>query len=64
MPAAYIPVLVVLTVYLLGEDRLSAAVTGTLALWTHFIALITVVPAVMADGIRRNLRVIAALTPS
>lgn len=64
MPAAYIPVLVVLTVYLLGEDRLSAAVTGTLALWTHFIALTTVVPAVMADGIRRNLRVIAALLPS
>ncbi|QEF95235.1 hypothetical protein FVF72_08785 [Methanothermobacter sp. KEPCO-1] len=64
MPAAYIPVLLVLTVYLLSEDRLSAAVTGTLALWTHFIALITVVPAVLADGVRRNLRVLLLLLPS
>ncbi|WP_237779668.1 hypothetical protein [Methanothermobacter sp. K4] len=64
MPAAYIPVLLVLTVYLLSENRLSAAVTGTLALWTHFIALITVVPAVLADGVRRNLRVLLLLLPS
>ncbi|ADL58527.1 hypothetical protein ISG34_04605 [Methanothermobacter marburgensis] len=64
MPAAYIPVLMVLTVYLLSEDRLSAAVTGTLALWTHFIALITVVPAVLADGVRRNLKVLLLLLPS
>ncbi len=66
MPATYIPILTVLTIYLLPKDKIKAFFTSFLGLWIHIIGLIVFIPLFLVDGYkkRKNLKMIALLLPS
>jgi len=66
IPATYIPILAVLTIYYIPRDKKKAFITALLALWTHMVALISFIPLFIVDNYKdkTNQKIIALLIPS
>lgn len=66
IPAAYIPILAVLTIYYIPKDKKKAFIASFLGLWTHMVALACFIPLYLVDNYRdrTNLKIIALLFPS
>ncbi|MBM4241677.1 MAG: hypothetical protein FJ150_08470 [Euryarchaeota archaeon] len=66
MPATYIPILAILTIYFLPKDKTKAFITSLIGLWTHIIGLIVFIPLFLVDSYknRENLIAVALLLPS
>ena len=65
IPAAYIPILAVLTIYYIPQDKKKAFIASLIGLWTHMIALFCFIPLYLVDNYRdkTNLKIIAILLP-
>ena len=66
IPATYVPILAVLTIYYMPQDKKKAFITSLLALWTHMVALVSFIPLFLVDNYKdkKNLKIIALLLPS
>ncbi|OEC84689.1 MULTISPECIES: hypothetical protein [Methanobacterium] len=66
IPATYIPIFAMLTIYYLPKDKKKAFIMALLGLWTHMIALVSFLPLFFVDNYKdkRNLKIIALLLPS
>jgi hypothetical protein len=66
IPAAYIPILAVLTIYYIPQDKKKAFLASLVGLWTHMVALFCFIPLYLVDNYRdkTNLKIIALLLPS
>ncbi len=66
IPAAYIPILAVLTIYYIPKDKKKAFIVSFLGLWTHMVALVCFIPLYLVDNYRdkANLKIVALLIPS
>ncbi len=66
IPAAYIPILAVLTIYYIPHDKKKAFIASLVGLWTHMVALFCFIPLYLVDNYRdkTNLKIIALLLPS
>ena len=66
IPATYIPILAVLTIYYIPKDKKKAFITSLLALWTHMVALVSFIPLFIVDNYKdkTNQKIIALLLPS
>ncbi|AXV40959.1 hypothetical protein [Methanobacterium sp. BAmetb5] len=66
IPAAYIPILAVLTIYYIPHDKKKACIASLVGLWTHMVALFCFIPLYLVDNYRdkTNLKIIALLLPS
>lgn len=66
IPAAYIPILAVLTIYYIPHDKKKAFIVSLVGLWTHMVALFCFIPLYLVDNYRdkTNLKIIALLLPS
>ncbi|KUK72991.1 hypothetical protein [Methanobacterium sp. 42_16] len=66
IPAAYIPILAVLTIYYIPHDKKKAFLASLVGLWTHMVALFCFIPLYLVDNYRdkTNLKIIALLLPS
>lgn len=66
MPAAYIPILVVLTIHFLPKNKINAFITSLIGIWTHMIGLIIFLPLFLIQDIknRENLKMVLLLLPS
>lgn len=65
MPAAFVPILAVLTIYYIPKDKKKAFVTSLLGLWTHMVSLACFIPLFLVDNYKdkSNLKIIALLLP-
>ena len=63
LPANLIPVFAVLTIYFLPKNKLKAAISSLLGIWTHMIGLIVFVPLFFVDNSKnwKNLKLMAPL---
>ncbi|AEG18532.1 hypothetical protein [Methanobacterium paludis] len=66
IPATYVPILAVLTIYYIPQDKKKAFAMSLLALWTHMTALASFIPLFIVDNYKdkKNLKIIALLLPS
>ncbi|MCE7697954.1 MAG: hypothetical protein K8E24_003660 [Methanobacterium paludis] len=66
IPATYVPILAVLTIYYMPQNKKKAFITSLLALWTHMVALISFIPLFLVDNYKdkKNLKIVALLLPS
>lgn len=66
MPAGFVPILAVLTIYYMSKDKRKALITSLLGLWTHMMSLACFIPLFLVDNYRdkTNLKIIAVLLPS
>jgi hypothetical protein len=66
IPATYIPILAVSTIYYIPRDKKKAFITALLSLWTHMVALISFIPLFIVDNYKdkTNQKIIALLIPS
>jgi hypothetical protein len=66
IPATYIPIFAVLTIYYIPKDKKKAFIASLLGLWTHMVALACFLPLYLVDNYRdrTNLKIIALLLPS
>ncbi len=66
VPANYVPILGVLTIYFMPRNKKKAFITSLLGIWTHMIGLAAFVPLFIVDNYkdRTNLKIIALLLPS
>jgi len=66
MPAAYIPILVVLTIHFLPKNKFNAFITSLIGIWTHMIGLIVFVPLFLIQELKNkaNLKMVLLLLPS
>lgn len=64
LPANFIPILAVLTIYLLPKHRLGAFITSLLGIWTHMVALFIFLPLLIIENFKKNLKYIILLIPS
>jgi hypothetical protein len=66
IPATYVPILAVLTIYYIPKDKKKAFVTSLLALWTHIVTLVSFIPLFIVDNYKdkTNQKIILLLIPS
>ncbi len=66
IPASFVPILAVLTIYFIPRDKKKAFITSLIGLWTHMMSIACFIPLFLADGFRdkTNLKIIAILLPS
>ena len=66
VPATYIPIFAVLTIYYIPRDKKKAFIASFAGLWTHMVALATFIPLYLVDNYhdKTNLKIIALLIPS
>ncbi|NYB51994.1 MAG: hypothetical protein HVN35_05505, partial [Methanobacteriaceae archaeon] len=66
IPASFVPILAVLTIYYILRDKKKALITSLIALWTHMMSITSFIPLFLADNYRNktNLKIIAILLPS
>jgi hypothetical protein len=65
IPATYVPIMAVLTIYYIPKDKKKAFIASLIGLWTHMVALICFIPLYLVDNYRdkTNLKIIALLLP-
>jgi len=65
IPATYVPIMAVLTIYYIPKDKKKAFIASLIGLWTHMAALICFIPLYLVDNYRdkTNLKIIALLLP-
>ncbi|MCC7550393.1 MAG: hypothetical protein KO316_02680 [Methanobacterium sp.] len=66
IPATYIPILAVITIYYIPKDKKKAFLASLIGLWTHMVGLICFIPLYLVDNYRdrTNWKIIALLLPS
>lgn len=66
IPAAYIPILAVLTIHYLPKEKFKAFLTALIGIWTHMIGLVIFIALFIVDGFkdRKNLKMSLLLLPS
>lgn len=64
MPANFIPILAVLTIYFLPKNRFNAFITSLLGIWSHMIGLVIFIPLLAIDNLKKNIKYILILLPS
>lgn len=66
IPATYIPIFAVLTIYFMPRDKKKAFITSLIGIWTHMIGLVAFIPLFLVDNYKdkTNQRIIALLLPS
>ena len=66
IPASFVPILAVLTIYFIPHDKKKAFVTSLIGLWTHMMSIACFIPLFLIDDFRdkTNLKIIALLLPS
>jgi hypothetical protein len=66
MPAAYISILVILTINFLPKNKIKAFITSLIGIWTHLIGLIVFVPLFLIQDRRNreNIKMALLLLPS
>jgi|GEM_PF-676723 len=63
MPATFVPIFTVLTIYSLSRSKLKLSfITSLMAISTHIMGLL-VLPVILADGIKKNRNLIIAISP-
>ena len=66
IPATYVPIMAIITIYYIPKDKKKAFIASLIGLWTHMIALFCFIPLYLADNYKNktNLKIIAILLPS
>lgn len=66
IPASFVPILAVLTIYFIPRDKKKACITSLIGLWTHMMSIACFIPLFLIDDFRdkTNLKIIAVLLPS
>lgn len=66
IPATYIPILGVLTIHYIPNDKFKAFLTSLIGIWTHMIGLVIFMALFLVGGIKdkKNLKMILLLLPS
>ena len=66
MPAAYIPILVILTIHFLPKHKIKAFITSLIGIWTHLVGLFIFVPLFLIQDYknRDNRKMVLLLLPS
>jgi hypothetical protein len=66
IPATYVPIMAMITIYYIPKDKKKAFIASLIGLWTHMVALVSYIPLFLVDNYRdkTNLKIIALLLPS
>lgn len=66
MPAAYIPILVILTIHFIPKHKIKAFITSLIGIWTHLVGLFVFIPLFLIQNYknRENKKMILLLLPS
>lgn len=66
IPATFIPIFAMLTIYYMPKSKKKAFVASLAGLWTHMVGIVSFIPLFLVDDYknRENLKIIALLTPS